>query len=105
LRVVARTAITDGQSGYRALSRAAAADAEIVHDYNYAQVLTLDLLGKGYRYAEVPIGYAFRVEGRSFIRLGRYLRNVVPAVYRELNADRAVDRAGTTMSPLQEVPA
>ena len=35
-------------------------DAEIVHDFNYAQVLTLDLLAKGFRYAEVPISYRFR---------------------------------------------
>ncbi|MCW2632990.1 MAG: glycosyl transferase, family 2, partial [Pseudonocardia sp.] len=81
-----RNDITDGQSGYRAFSPAAAAAAEIVHDYNYAQVLTLDLLGKGYRYAEVPISYRFRSTGTSFIRLGRYLRRVLPAAYRELNA-------------------
>ena len=86
LRVCARTPVTDGQSGYRALSRAAAADAEIVHDFNYAQVLTLDLLGKGFRYAEVPISYRFRTTGRSFVRLVPYLRRVLPAVYRELNA-------------------
>ncbi len=86
LRFVARRPITDGQSGYRALSAAAAADAEIVHDYNYAQVLTLDLLAKGYRYAEVPIGYAFRRTGRSFVRLSGYLRRVLPAVHAELNA-------------------
>ena len=86
LRWIARTPISDGQSGYRALSPAAAADAEIIHDFNYAQVLTLDLLGKGYRYAEVPITYGFREHGTSFVRLGRYLRNVVPAVHRELNA-------------------
>jgi hypothetical protein len=48
-------------------------------------VLTLDLLAKGYRYAEVPIRYTFRQTGSSFIKLGRYLRMVVPAVYRELN--------------------
>ena len=86
LSLVARRRITDGQTGYRAFSRAAAADAEIIHDYNYAQVLTLDLLAKGYRYAEVPISYRFRTTGQSFVKLGRYLRNVVPAVYRELNA-------------------
>ena len=86
LSAVARRALSDGQSGYRALSRAAAADAEIIHDFNYAQVLTLDLLGKGYRYAEVPISYAFRRHGRSFVRLLPYLRHVVPAVYREINA-------------------
>jgi uncharacterized membrane protein YbhN (UPF0104 family) len=81
-----RRDITDGQSGYRAFSPRAAAEAEIVHDYNYAQVLTLDLLAKGFGYAEVPISYAFRESGASFVRLGRYLRKVVPAVYHELNA-------------------
>ncbi|MET0146173.1 MAG: glycosyltransferase family 2 protein [Ilumatobacteraceae bacterium] len=85
LSFVARRRITDGQSGYRAFSPAAAASAEVIHDYNYAQVLTLDLLAKGYRYREVPISYHFRTTGRSFVTLGRYLRRVVPAVYRELN--------------------
>ena len=84
LRVIAREPITDGQSGYRALSARAAAEARIAHDYNYAQVLTLDLLGRGYRYAEVPITYSFREGGRSFVRLGRYLRAVGPAVWRTL---------------------
>ena len=83
-----RRDITDGQSGYRAFSPEAAANAEVVHDYNYAQVLTLDLLAKGYRYAEVPISYSFRDSGTSFVRLGRYLSKVIPAVHRELNADR-----------------
>jgi glycosyltransferase involved in cell wall biosynthesis len=85
LRYVARAPIGDGQSGFRALSGPAAAAAEIAHDYNYAQVLTLDLLAKGYRYLEVPIGYQFRTCGRSFVRPLRYLRRVVPAVWRELN--------------------
>jgi glycosyltransferase involved in cell wall biosynthesis len=92
LRFVARAPISDGQSGFRALSGAAAADAEIVHDYNYAQVLTLHLLAKGYRYLEVPIGYQFRTCGRSFIRPLRYLRRVVPAVWRELNPTTAWSR-------------
>ncbi len=87
LRWLARRPISDGQSGYRAFSPAAAAQAEVIHDYNYAQVLTLDLLAKGFEYAEVPIRYAFRETGTSFVKLGRYLRRVVPAVYRELNAD------------------
>lgn len=81
-----RRDITDGQSGYRAFSPRAAAHAEVLHDYNYAQVLTLDLLAKGYRYAEVPISYSFRDGGTSFVRLGAYLRNVVPAVWREINS-------------------
>ena len=80
-----RRDLTDGQSGYRAFSPAAAEAAEVVHDYNYAQVLTLDLLAKGFRYAEVPIRYSFRDSGTSFVTLGRYLRRVVPAVHRELN--------------------
>jgi glycosyltransferase involved in cell wall biosynthesis len=85
LRFAARAPITDGQSGYRALSSRAARHAEVVHDYNYAQVLTLDLLAKGYGYREVPISYAFRQHGRSFVKLGRYLRAVVPAVWRTVN--------------------
>jgi len=84
-----RPDLTDGQSGYRAFSPAAAAAAEVIHDYNYAQVLTLDLLGKGFAYAEVPIRYRFRQTGTSFVRLWPYLRRVVPAVYRELNATSA----------------
>jgi glycosyltransferase involved in cell wall biosynthesis len=89
LRVVARQPITDGQSGYRALSARAAARCEIAHDYNYAQVLTLDVLARGFRYAEVPISYSFREGGRSFVRLGRYVRAVVPAVWRVLQSSPA----------------
>ncbi|MFN2556364.1 MAG: glycosyltransferase family 2 protein [Nitriliruptorales bacterium] len=72
--------LSDGQSGFRALGRAALTAAHIEHDYNYAQVLTLDLLRKGYRYAEVPIRYHRRRHGRSFVRVGRYLRHVLPAM-------------------------
>ena len=56
--VARRPDLTDGQSGYRAFSLEATA-AEVVHDYNYAQVLTLDLLSKGFTYTEVPIRYRF----------------------------------------------
>ncbi len=84
LALTARQRLTDGQSGYRALSAAAASEAEIAHDYNYAQVLTLDLLARGFRYDEVPISYRFRSSGRSFVRPGPYLRAVVPTVYRVL---------------------
>jgi glycosyltransferase involved in cell wall biosynthesis len=84
VRALTRLPVTDGQSGYRAFSPAAAADAEVIHDFNYAQVLTLDLVRKGYRYREVPISYHFRTEGQSFIRLFPYLRRVVPAIWREL---------------------
>jgi glycosyltransferase involved in cell wall biosynthesis len=91
LRWAARSPITDGQSGYRALSGRAVTSAEIIHDYNYAQVLTLDLIAKGFGYVEVPISYAFRRHGRSFVRLGRYLRRVAPAVMAEIN-DRPLPR-------------
>jgi glycosyltransferase involved in cell wall biosynthesis len=91
LRVLARVPITDGQSGYRALSANATRAARIVHDYNYAQVLTLDLVGKGFRYCEVPISYSFRERGRSFVRLGPYLRHVVPAVWRQLRTRSVLD--------------
>ena len=74
--------LSDAQSGFRALSRPALAVVEVAHDYNYAQVLTLDLLGKGFRYVEVPITYGRRVHGRSFVTLGRYLGKVVPAMVR-----------------------
>jgi uncharacterized membrane protein YbhN (UPF0104 family) len=84
---VARAPVSDGQSGYRALSRQAAAEAQVIHDFNYAQVLTLDMLARGARYAEVPISYRFRQSGRSFVRLGPYLAAVIPAVYRQLNTD------------------
>jgi len=89
-----------GRSGYRALSPAAAAHAEIIHDFNYAQVLTLDLVAKGYRYAEVPITYRFRQHGRSFVRLGPYLRRVMPAVWRELRTTAAsTSTIGTSGDP------
>jgi hypothetical protein len=74
--------LSDGQSGFRALGRDALAHARISHDYNYAQVLTLDLLGQGFRYAEVPIRYRRRAHGRSFVKLGRYLLRVLPAMVR-----------------------
>jgi uncharacterized membrane protein YbhN (UPF0104 family) len=85
VRWTVRRPVTDGQSGYRALSPAAAAAAVVPHDYNYAQVLTVDLLGRGFAYAEVGIDYRFRTSGRSFVRTGRYLRRVVPTVWRQLN--------------------
>ena len=84
--------VTDAQSGYRALSPSAAAAAELVHDFNYAQVLTLDLLAKSFRYAEVPITYRFRTTGRSFVRLLPYLRAVVPAVRAELQSSTTLPR-------------
>jgi glycosyltransferase involved in cell wall biosynthesis len=95
LALLARHRISDGQSGYRALSPAAAAAADIAHDFNYAQVLTLDLLAKGFEYQEVPISYRFREHGRSFVRLVPYLRNVVPTVWRQ----RRQTRRATPVEP------
>ena len=75
--------ISDGQMGFRAFSARALNVAEIVHDYNYAQVLTLDLLHKGMRLAEVPVSYRSRARGRSFIN-GHYLWRVPLGMAREL---------------------
>jgi glycosyltransferase involved in cell wall biosynthesis len=80
--VLAMRRLSDGQSGFRALGGWAARHAVIGHDYNYAQVLTLDLLRKGFRYAEVPIHYARRRHGSSFVKLGVYVRRVLPAMLR-----------------------
>jgi len=80
-----RRRMTDGQTGMRAFSREAAAAAEIIHDYNYAQVLTLDLLRKGFALEEVPIRYHLRKHGASFV-CWRYPARVLPAIWRELRA-------------------
>lgn len=76
--------LRDGQTGFRAFSARALVQAEIIHSYNYAQVLTLDLLRKRLRLAEIPIGYQPRRHGRSFIRYREYLRRVVPAIVQEV---------------------
>jgi hypothetical protein len=78
--------ISDGQTGYRAFSPRALDVAEIVHDYNYAQVLTLDLLKKGMRLKEVAVSYRRRSAGRSFIN-PRYLWRVPLGIAREMLAD------------------
>ena len=75
--------VTDGQTGFRAFSRRALECAEIIHDYNYAQVLTLDLLKKGMRMREVPIAYRHRTKGRSFIG-PNYLWRVPVAMVRQM---------------------
>ena len=78
--------IWDGQSGMRGFSREAMKAARIIHDYNYAQVLTLNLMRQGFRMKEIPIRYRVRTEGESFIRFRQYARKVLPAVWRELRA-------------------
>jgi glycosyltransferase involved in cell wall biosynthesis len=77
--------MTDGQTGMRAFSREAAARAEIIHDYNYAQVLTLDLLRKGFVMREVPVRYRRREHGESFVRWS-YPIKVLPAILREMRS-------------------
>ena len=77
--------ITDGQTGFRAFSRRALDSAEIIHDYNYAQVLTLDLLKKGMRMKELPISYTHRTLGKSFIN-AKYLWHVPIGMIRQLVA-------------------
>lgn len=76
--------IWDGQSGMRGFSRRAMERARIVHDYNYAQVLTLNLVRQGFRMQEVPILYKVRTQGESFIKFRAYVSRVLPAIWREL---------------------
>ena len=83
LVMLTRRYITDGQTGMRAFSRRAAASAEIIHDYNYAQVLTLDLLRKGFLLEEVAIRYCLREHGDSF-KGWRYPAKILPAIWREM---------------------
>ncbi|MBO9606223.1 MAG: glycosyltransferase family 2 protein [Paenibacillaceae bacterium] len=82
--ILLRQWIYDGQSGMRGFSRQAMESAEIIHDYNYAQVLTLNLLRKGFRLEEVPIAYRTRTQGQSFIKFRQYVASVIPAIYREM---------------------
>jgi glycosyltransferase involved in cell wall biosynthesis len=85
LVLLTRRRISDGQTGMRAFSWEAASQAEIIHDYNYAQVLTLDLLRKGFRMEEVPIRYRVREHGVSFVNWS-YPAKVLPAIWRELRS-------------------
>jgi Glycosyl transferase family 2 len=87
------TVLSDGQTGYRALSSRALAAARIRHDYNYAQVLTLSLWGAGIDPVEVPISYRRRGTGRSFVRYPEYLARVAPAVWREWRTSRTTRAA------------
>ncbi len=87
------TVLTDGQTGYRAFSRAALEAAEICHDYNYAQVLTLSLWGAGIEPVEVPISYTRRAGGRSFVRYSEYLARVAPALWRQWRTSKAARAA------------
>jgi glycosyltransferase involved in cell wall biosynthesis len=96
--------ITDGQSGMRAFSRQAMKEAEIIHDYNYAQVVTLNLLRKGFRMKEIPIQYRFRTKGKSFITFTAYMSKVLPAIYKEMRREvrkvRIDEHAHSVDSPL-----
>jgi hypothetical protein len=87
------TVVSDGQTGYRAFSARALAEARICHDYNYAQVLTLSLWGAGIDPVEVGISYRRRREGRSFVRYPEYLARVAPAVWRQWRASRSTRAA------------
>jgi glycosyltransferase involved in cell wall biosynthesis len=88
--ILLRTWIYDGQSGMRAFSREAMEHAEIIHDYNYAQVITLNLVRKGFRMKEIPIRYHVRTKGQSFIKFNKYMLNVIPAIFNEIK--RPVER-------------
>ncbi|WP_202406354.1 glycosyltransferase family 2 protein [Pontibacillus yanchengensis] len=83
--ILLRKWIFDGQSGMRAFSSQAIEHAEIIHDYNYAQVLTLNLVRKGFRVKEIPITYQVRSKGQSFIKFRAYLTSVLPAIVKEVS--------------------
>ncbi|WP_037986417.1 glycosyltransferase family 2 protein [Thalassobacillus devorans] len=83
--VLLRKWIYDGQSGMRAFSRQAIQHAEIIHDYNYAQVVTLNLVRKGFRVKEVPITYKVRSKGQSYIKFRAYMTSVFPAIVKEMS--------------------
>ena len=68
----------------RAFTRQALKHGEIIHDYNYAQVLTFNLVRQGFRVKEVPIQYRVRMKGESFITFRGYFRSVIPAIWKEL---------------------
>lgn len=85
--VLLRKKITDGQTGFRAFSRPVLATMDIIHDYNYAQVMTLNIVRQGYRMVEVPIPYKVRTTGQSFIRFWAYLSHVFPAIVKEMGRD------------------
>jgi len=94
LGTLTASVVSDGQTGYRAFSRRALEAAEIRHDYNYAQVLTLSLWGAGIDPVEVAISYRRRAGGRSFVRYPEYLLRVAPAVWRQWrDSSRARSRA------------
>lgn len=99
--------ISDGQTGMRAFGREAASAAEIVHDYNYAQVLTLNLLSKGFRLEEAPIRYRTRRHGSSFVDW-RYPFKVLPAILREIRRSSGsaptTDRAEDPEYALPDLP-
>jgi glycosyltransferase involved in cell wall biosynthesis len=82
--ILLRKWLYDGQSGMRAFSRQAMEHAEIIHDYNYAQVVTLNLVRKGFRVKEIPITYQVRTKGESFIKFRAYMSSVIPAVIKEM---------------------
>lgn len=100
--ILLRRWIYDGQSGMRGFSREAMECAEIIHDYNYAQVLTLNLLRQGFRLEEVPISYRVRTQGQSFIKFRQYVTSVLPAIYKEMKRPVPRSRYAARSSQAQE---
>ena len=82
-RIASGQRITDGQTAFPAISRRALECAEIIHDYNFAQVLTLDLLEKEMRMREVPGSFHVRSKGKLLISV-RYLWRVRVGMLREM---------------------
>jgi glycosyltransferase involved in cell wall biosynthesis len=89
--LIVRRWISDGQTGMRGFSRWAMSNSRIIHDYNYAQVLTIHLCRRGCRMGEIGIDYQVRTTGQSFIRFIPYVTNVFKGIWRELRTPVDVD--------------
>ncbi len=65
LRYLTGVGISDGQTGFRALSREAAKNADISAGYTYTQEMIIKLAAQGFRFAEIPIHFDKRSSGES----------------------------------------
>lgn len=72
LRYLTGVGISDGQTGFRALTREAAQHADISAGYTYTQEMIIKLAAQGYRFAEVPIHFDKRKSGDSRLMTGPF---------------------------------
>lgn len=75
--------VTDSQPGIFAVSKAYLRVLYIPGDYNYTQQILIDAYHKGMRFAQVPVAFHERENGKSFISL-KYPFKVLPQILRVL---------------------